>query len=149
MYVGGDIMKIDEFDFPDALYYTEHHFWVRDDGDVLTLGVTDYAQQLAGEFIYVELPDEDTKVKKGKPFASLESGKWVGRIYGPVNGIVTEANEELDDDATIMNSSPYGEGWICKIKPDNKEELNDLFRVNNPDFQAWIKEEITKNVKKE
>ena len=141
-------MKIEDYEFPDDLYYEEHHFWIRDDGDVLTIGVTDYEQKLAGKFIYVELPDEDTKIKKGKPFTSIESGKWVGRIYGPVNGIITESNEELDDDATLMNSSPYDEGWICKIKPDNKDELNDLFRANDEKFLAFMKEEIAKNKEK-
>ena len=142
-------MKIDKYDYPEDLYYTDHHFWVRDEGEILTLGITDYAQQLAGEFIYIELPDEDSNVKKGKPFASIESGKWVGRIYGPVNGVITEVNEELEDDATIMNKSPYDDGWICKIKPENKEELNELFKASDEKFQAWVKEEIAKNVPKE
>ena len=142
-------MNIDGYKFPDDLYYTEHHFWVRDEGEVLSLGVTDYAQKLAGEFIYVELPEEDATIKKGKPFASLESGKWVGRIYAPVNGVITEANEAVDDDATLLNSSPYDEGWICKIKPDNKDELKELFRAADEKFQSWMKEEIAKNVPKE
>ena len=142
-------MKIEEYEFPDDLYYTDRHFWVRDDGDILTLGTTDYAQKVAGEFIYVEVPEEDTKITKGKPFASLESGKWVGRIYAPLNGVVTEGNEEVDDDAILLNSSPYGDGWICKIKPDNKDDINDLFRTSDEKFITWMKEEITKNKEKQ
>lgn len=139
-------MKIDKYEFPDDLYYEEHHFWVKDEGDTLLMGITDFAQQLAGEFIYVELPEEDRKIKKGKPFASIESGKWVGRIYAPVNGVITEANEDLDDDATLLNSSPYG-SWICKIKPDDKNELNDLYKTDDGKFEAFMKEEIARNIK--
>ncbi len=142
-------MKIDEYEFPDELYYEEHHFWVRDEGETLTLGITDYAQKLAGEFIFIELPEEDQKITKGKPFTSIESGKWVGRVYAPVNGVIVEANEALDDDATLMNSSPYGDGWICKIKPSNKDELKDLMKTSDAKFKPWMKEEIEKNVPKE
>ena len=142
-------MKIDNYEFPDDLYYDKHHFWVKDEGDTLLMGLTDYAQQLAGEFIYIELPDEDQKLKKDKPFASIESGKWVGRIYAPVNGVITEVNDDLDDDATIMNSSPYDKGWICKNKPENKDELNELAKITDDAHQTWLKEEIAKNVKEE
>lgn len=138
-------MKIEEYDFPDELYYDEHHFWIRDDGDDLTLGVTDYAQKLAGEFIYVELPEAGRKITKGKPFASLESGKWVGRIYAPVNGVITESNEAVEDDSTLLNSSPYEQGWICKIKPTDKDELKQLHQTSDENFQSWIEEEIKKH----
>ena len=148
MYIGDDQVKIEEYEFPDNLYYTEHHFWVKEDGDIIILGITDFAQKLAGEFIYIQLPDVDKKIKKGKPFATVESGKWVGRVYAPVNGIITEINEALDDDASLMNSSPYDKGWICKIKPENKEGLNELFKTSDGKFEPWMKEEIAKNVPK-
>ena len=142
-------MKIEKYEYPDELYYDKHHFWIKDEGDVLTMGVTDFAQNLAGNFIVVELPDEDMKIKKNKPFASLESGKWVGRIYAPVNGVVAEVNEAVDDDPTLLNSSPYGEGWICKIKPDNKDELNELSQVSDENFVAWVKKEIAEHTEED
>ena len=142
-------MKIEDFDFPDELYYDRHHFWIKDEGDVISMGVTDYAQNLAGDFIVVELPDEGMKIKADKPFASLESSKWVGRIYAPLNGVVVEVNEEVDDDSTLLNSSPYGDGWICKIKPDNKDDLKQLSKASDEDFIAWIKKEIEEHAKEE
>ena len=142
-------MKIEKYEFPENLLYDKRHFWIRDDGDVLTMGITDFAQQIAGQFIVAEIPDEGQKVKKNKPFMSIESGKWVGRVYSPVNGVISEVNEDVDDDATLMNSSPYGDGWLVKIKPDNTDEIQDLFKVSDEEYVNWVKEEIAEHAQEE
>jgi len=79
-------MEIQGYNMPDDLYYEENHYWIRVEGDVLVMGMDDFAQQMAGEIVYVQLPFEGKKLKKGKKFAQVESGKWLGKIFAPVNG---------------------------------------------------------------
>lgn len=141
-------MLIDEFDFPDELYYDNEHFYARIEGDTVTVGISDYAQNMAGEIIYVELPQPGRKAEQGKPLTSMESGKWVGRIFAPVSGTVSEVNEALEDDASLINSDPYGEGWIYKIKAgdDLSSELNQLMKAD-PSLEAFLKAEREKHKK--
>jgi glycine cleavage system H protein len=136
------IMKIQEYELPDDLYYEKNHYWARVEGDLVVMGATDFTQKLAGEFVYVELPYEGDKVEQGKPFATIESGKWTGRIYAPVSGEIVEVNEDLEDDYTLINQEPYGEGWIVKIKPSNLDaELKNLLHEKG-EVEEWIKKEI-------
>lgn len=112
-------MEMEGYNFPDDLWYDKNHFWARLEGDTVVMGTTDFAQKLAGDIGYVEIPEEGLKIQQGKPFGSIESGKWVGRIYAVLSGKVTEVNEALEDEPELINSSPYEEGWICKIAPDD------------------------------
>ncbi len=138
-------MQISEFEFPDELYYDKEHGWVRVDGDVVTQGMTAYGQHIAGEIIYVEVPREGRAVEQGKPFMSMESGKWVGRIKAAVSGEIVEANEDLEMDSTLINESPYDEGWLVKIEASNLEDdLKALMRASDPEYQAFIKSEMAK-----
>jgi glycine cleavage system H protein len=89
-------MKIEPFEFPDELYYTPEHIWARAEGDLVTIGLSQFGQELAGRIAYVEVPRTGRAVVKGEPFMSMESGKWVGRVKSPVSGTVVEANEELE-----------------------------------------------------
>ncbi|MBI5602477.1 MAG: glycine cleavage system protein GcvH [Deltaproteobacteria bacterium] len=114
-------MEIEGYFFPDDLWYDKNHFWARIDGDQVVMGTTDFAQKLAGDIGYVEIPEEGQKVQQGKPFGSIESGKWVGRIYAVFSGKVTVVNEALEDEPELINSSPYDQGWICQIAPENLE----------------------------
>ena len=113
-------MEIEGYNFPDELWYDKNHFWARIEGDTVVMGTTDFAQKLAGEIGYVELPEVGQKVTQGKPFGSIESGKWVGRIYAVLSGQVTEVNEALEDEPELINNSPYDQGWICKVSPENR-----------------------------
>jgi glycine cleavage system H protein len=115
-------MELAGYNFPDNLWYDKNHFWARIEGDTVVMGTTDFAQKLAGDIGYVEIPEEGQKVQQGKPFGSIESGKWVGRIYAVFTGEVTAVNEALEDEPELINSSPYEEGWICRISPENLEE---------------------------
>jgi len=134
-------MKIEDYTFPDDLYYHKEHFWARVDGNVVTIGTTDFAQKLAGQVVYVELPSPGKAVEQGKPCGSMESGKWVGRIYSPVSGKIEAINGELEDTPELINESPYEKGWMCKIKASNlQEELKNLMKVDG--LSDFIRSEI-------
>ena len=136
-------MKIQQYEMPDELYYEENHFWVKDEGDLLVMGMDDFAQVMAGEIVYVQLPDEGKKLKAGKKFAKIESGKWLGKVYAPVNGELVGVNEELETNPGLINDDCYGKGWIYKIKADDKSELDNL--IHSPDgVEKWLLEEIEK-----
>jgi len=142
-------MNIDSYDFPEDLYYEKNHFWgkILEDGNIL-FGATDYFQKMAGEIVFIELPLKGSKVEQGKSASSLESGKWVGRVFAPFSGEIIELNEELEDSPELINEACYTDGWIGKIKPSNKEgEISSLMKTG-PDFEKFIKEEIEKNAKK-
>ncbi len=115
--------QVDEYTFRSEYYYDSNHGWARDDGDLVTVGLTDFAQKLAGAFIHIALPRVGKRVVAGKPLASVESGKWVGRVHAPVSGEVVEVNEELDERVELLNLDPYDTGWIARIAPDDKAEL--------------------------
>ena len=101
---------------PGDLRYTAEHEWVREDGDEVTIGITDFAQNALTEVVWVELPELGSEVEVMDSFASVESVKSVSEIYAPVAGSVSEVNESLEDSPEKINEDPYGSGWICKIK---------------------------------
>jgi glycine cleavage system H protein len=136
-------MKIEEYFFPDDMYYHKEHFWARIEGDLVIMGTTDFAQKLAGQVVYVELPSPGKAVEQGKPCGSMESGKWVGRIYAPVSGKIDSINGALEDTPELINESPYEKGWMCKIKASSlQEDLKNLMKAESlPDF---IKSEVAR-----
>jgi glycine cleavage system H protein len=134
-------MKIEEYVFPEELYYHKEHFWAKVEGDTVTVGATDFAQKLAGQIVFIELPTAGRAVEQGKPCGSMESGKWVGRIYAPVSGKVDSSNQELEDSPEFVNDSPYEKGWIFKIKPSNlQEDLKNLMVANS--LEEFVRSEI-------
>jgi glycine cleavage system H protein len=141
-------MQIDNYNFPDDLYYEKNHFWAKkDEAGNIVFGATDFFQKLAGGIVYIELPRAGSKVKQGESFSSLESGKWVGKIFAPVSGDIIEVNSELEDSPELINDSCYGDGWIAKIKPSDLEaELANLMMAG-PDFEQFIRSEIQKHKK--
>ena len=141
-------MQVDEYDFPDDLSYEKNHFWAKVDGDGnVVFGATDFFQKLAGEIVYIELPMQGAKVEQSQSISSLESGKWVGKIFAPVSGEIVEANDELEDSPELINESPYDEGWIARIKPSNLDsDLANLMKTG-PDLEKFIKEEAEKHKK--
>jgi len=141
-------MEIKGYNLPDDLYYEQNHFWVRDDGDVLVMGMDDFAQRLAGEIVYIQLPDEGKKIKVGKKFAKMESGKWLGKVYGPVNGELAAVNEELEENPGLINEDCYGKGWMYKLKPDDKSELQNLLK-DPAAIEKWLLADIEKYVQDE
>ena len=141
-------MQIENYDFPDDLYYEKNHFWAKDDGSGnIIFGASDFFQKLAGEIVYIELPIKGAKVKQNESLSSHESGKWVGKIFAPVSGEIVESNAELEDSPELINESPYGQGWIAKIKPSNLDgELQNLMKTG-PDLENFIRQEIEKHKK--
>lgn len=122
-------MEIEGYSLPDDLYYHKEHFWAKVEGNLVTVGTTDFAQKLAGQVVYIELPPAGKAVEQGKPCGSMESGKWVGRIYSPVSGKVESANQDLEDTPELVNESPYEKGWMFKVNAANlQEELKNLMK---------------------
>jgi glycine cleavage system H protein len=112
-------MEIQGYDLPDDLYYTKDHAWVRVEGARIRVGITDVMQGLAGAISFIRVPREGKNFADGKTLASLQSGKWAGRIATPMAGTVVEANRQLATDPGVLNSSPYGDGWIAVMTPDD------------------------------
>jgi len=139
-------MEIEGYHMPNDLYYEENHYWVKKDGDALIMGMDDFAQKMAGEIVYVQLPFEGKRLKKGKKFAQVESGKWLGKVYAPVNGELIESNEELEDDPTIINEDCYGEGWMYRIQPADMAEVESLIHDSDA-IATWLKADIEKYAK--
>ncbi len=110
----------------DDLLYTESHEWVHVDGDVATVGITDFAQHELGDIVYVELPDAGMKVSAGEPCGSIEAVKAVEDINSPLSGKVEEKNTDLEDTPDLINKSPFEDGWLYKIRLSNKDELENL-----------------------
>jgi glycine cleavage system H protein len=136
-------MEIQGYHMPDDLYYEENHYWVKKQGNILVMGMNDFAQQMAGEIVYVQLPFEGKKMKKGKKFAQVESGKWLGKIFAPVNGELIESNEELEANAALINEDCYGKGWMYKIQPDDMAEVEDLIHGAEA-VEKWLLADIEK-----
>lgn len=136
-------MEIQGYNMPDDLYYEENHFWVQVEGETIVMGMDDFAQDLAGDIVYVQLPFEGKKLTKGKSFARVESGKWVGKVYAPVNGVVSESNEELESNPNLINEDCYGKGWMYRIQPNDVKEVEDL--IKGPEaVEKWLLADIEK-----
>lgn len=103
---------------PNELRYTQEHEWIASNGEVVRLGITDYAQDQLGDIVYVDLPEVGAELSKEDLFAEVESTKSVGEVYAPVDGIVTARNEALMDTPELVNSDPYGEGWLIEMQAE-------------------------------
>ena len=136
-------MEIEGYHMPEDLFYEENHFWVKQDGDILLMGMDDFAQQMAGEIVYVQLPFEGKKLKTGKKFSKVESGKWLGKVYAPVNGRIIASNEALETDPTLINRDCYGAGWMFRIEPDDVGELENLIHGADK-IEPWVLADIEK-----
>jgi glycine cleavage system H protein len=136
-------MEIQGYNMPEDLYYEKNHFWVKVEGDLIVMGMDDFAIKMAGEIVYVQLPEEGKELSAGKKFTKIESGKWLGKVYAPVDGVLVESNEALEENATIINEDCYGKGWMFKIRPNNMDDINNL--IHDPkDIEAWVLEDIEK-----
>jgi len=111
---------------PENLRYSKDHEWVLVEGDVATIGITDYAQHSLGDVVYVDLPRAGDTFNSHEAFGSVESVKAVSEVFTPVAGEITEVNEALNDDAEKVNSDPYGEAWFIKIKMENPNEADKM-----------------------
>ncbi len=126
-------------EFADDVKYTKEHEWIKVDGKIATMGITDYAQEQMGDIVYVELPDDGEIISKGDAFGVVESVKSVSDVYAPISGKVVEINEPLKDNPETVNEDPYNEGWICKIEMSDTNELNDL--MDAKEYEEFVSEE--------
>ena len=117
-------------EYPQELKYTKEHEWVRLEGDIAYIGITDYAQHALGDIVFLEVPEVGSEVEKGETFGVVESVKAVSDLYAPLTGEVTEANEELVEAPEMMNEHPYDDGWVIAIKIGNEKELEELMDVD-------------------
>ncbi len=115
--------------FPEELKYTKDHEWVRIDGDVVTIGITDFAQKELGDIVYVEVDTLDETLDKEEVFGTVEAVKTVSDLFIPVAGEVIEFNESLEDEPEKVNTDPYGDGWMVKVKASDVSQLDDLLSV--------------------
>lgn len=128
----------DQMTVPENLQYTAEHEWVAIDGAVASVGITDYAQQALGDVVYVQVPAAGTTVSAGEPCGEVESTKSVSDIYSPVDGEVIEANPEIEDDPGLVNTDPYGAGWLLRIRLTDDTEPAGLLTAE--EYTALTKE---------
>jgi len=125
---------------PSDLKYTKTHEWLRDNGDgTVTVGITDHAQELLGDVVYVELPEIETQLSADEACGVIESVKAASDLYAPLDGEVTEVNETLDDEPELINSGAFGEGWIFTMKPANPADMDELLDADA--YEAFCQEE--------
>ncbi len=117
------------FYIPEDYYYTKDHEWAQVDENIVTVGITDYAQNNLGEVVYVELPEEGQKVSQNEPFGVVESVKAVSDLYSPVTGTVIEVNSSIVDNPGQINDDPMEEGWLIRIEMDTERELANLMKA--------------------
>ena len=122
--------------YPEDLFYTKEHEWVRVEGQSATIGITDHAQSELGDIVYVDLPSAGTKIAQGASLGSVESVKAVSDIFAPVTGEVTEVNEALTSNPEKLNQEPHGGGWLVKVKLGAPDELSKL--MSAAEYQAYI-----------
>lgn len=124
--------------YPEDLKYTQTHEWLRRDGDIITTGITEHAQDKLGEVVFIELPDSSAKINASDDVCVVESVKAAADVYAPISGTIEEVNEVLIDAPSLVNSDPYGDGWLYKIKLSDEQEYEEL--LNSNDYQEFISE---------
>ncbi|MGE3758424.1 MAG: glycine cleavage system protein GcvH [Pseudobdellovibrionaceae bacterium] len=127
-----------QYHLPEDYYYTKDHEWAQVDENIVTIGITEYAQGSLGEIVYVELPEEGQKVTQNEPFGVIESVKAVSDLFAPVSGTVIEVNTSITENPSILNDDPMNDGWLIRIEMDTEKELAVLMR--SPDYKKLIAE---------
>ncbi len=121
------------------LLYTKEHEWVKIEGDIAIVGITDYAQEQLGDIVYVELPEVGKNVKQMEAVATIEAVKTAADVYSPLSGEVVEVNKELENKPELINQDPYGKGWIFKLKVLNPDEVNNLMK--GEEYKKFVEEQ--------
>ena len=124
---------------PNDRKYTESHEWVKIEGDLAVIGITDHAQEALGDITFVELPEVDAAVEQGEECVEIESVKAASEVFAPLSGVITETNDELEDAPETINSSPFEAGWVFKIKDFDKSQFDALLDADA--YQKSIEEE--------
>ena len=122
--------------FPDDLKYTKSHEWIRVDGDTGVIGITGYAQEQLGDIVFIQLPSEGDKISKGEEFGTIESVKAVSELYAAVSGDVLAVNLRLEEEPELVNTDPYGEGWMVKVKLSDPDEIKDI--MESDEYTGYV-----------
>jgi glycine cleavage system H protein len=126
-------------EFPEGLIYSKEHEWVLVEGQVATIGITEYAQEELGDIVYVELPEVGEKTVKDDPFGAVESVKAVSDVYAPVSGTVLEINDALPDSPETINEDPYGDGWMIKVEMSDPDDIKDL--MGSDEYTEYVEQQ--------
>ncbi len=118
--------EINELNFPDDLRYAKSHEWARLEGDTVKIGITDYAQDQLGDIVFVELPETGETFPQGAEFGTVESVKAVSELYMPIGGEIVSVNSSLEDAPELVNNTPYTDGWIIEVKPEDQGQMDGL-----------------------
>lgn len=125
------MVKVENYEVPEGLYYSKDFSWVKVEGDIVRMGITDYAQKSLREIVYAELPSVGTEVKQGEPYGTLESVKAVSDLVAGVSGTIQEVNDNVQSKPETLNEDPYGKAWLIAVKPSNLQaELTNLMDFN-------------------
>ncbi len=128
----------DQYKVEPGLYYTKDHLWVKIDENTAVIGISDYGQAQLGDVVFVELPEAGKEVEAGEKVASVESIKAVVDVFSPLTGKITSVNEDLKDDPGLINTDPYGDGWIYEMQMSDPTEVEDL--MTSEDYEAYLEE---------
>lgn len=133
--------EIKGYNMPDDLYYHAEHSWARVDGNRVTVGMSDFFQKEAGDIVYIDLPDEEEEVSQGEVCGKIQSRKWIGKLVSPVSGEIVQINEDLEEETSLINTDPYGKGWVLVIEASDLEsELENL--IHGDAVTDFIEKEV-------
>ena len=124
---------------PADLIYSQDHIWVRKEGNLVRIGVTEFGQEELGDIVFVELPEVGEELEVEEPFGSVESVKTVSELYAPIGGKIVEVNDDLEDNPEFINESPYDKAWIITIEPSDSEQLDEL--LTDAEYLALIEDD--------
>ena len=141
------VKLFEKYEYPEGLYYSKDHFWAKFEDDKVRVGLTDFAQQIAGKIRFIRLRPPGRKVEQGKTLGTMETGKWVGPLRSPLSGTITEINNDLRRKAGLANEAPYGKGWVSILQPTNLEEELKTLMTDPDELKPWLEQEIAKYVK--
>lgn len=122
-----------------SIRFAKSHEYASKEGDIVIIGISEYAQSELGDVVFVELPQEGSEIEKGEEFGSIESVKAVSELFAPVSGEVVEVNEDLSDKPELVNSSPYGDGWMMKVRISDETDLDDL--MDSEEYAEYVEKE--------
>jgi len=141
------VKLFEKYEYPEGLYYSKDHFWAKIEDGKVRVGLTDFAQQIAGKIRFIRLRPLGVKVEQGKTLGTMETGKWVGPLVSPLSGTVIEVNKDLMRKAGLVNEDPYGEGWLSVLQPTNLDEELKTLWTDLEKMKTWLEQEIAKYVK--
>ena len=135
-------MQVEGYNIPEDFFYDTNNYWIKVNNDEAIIGISAYGQSTIGDVLYVDTIDKGNYIKKLEDAGSVEAGKWVGRIIVPISGTILEKNGAVIKEPGLLNSDPYGKGWILRLQINEKSELNELMDAKA--YAKWVQEQVAK-----